>query len=141
MLVHQYEMFKMLSSESITSLLTRMNINTNILEALGRTYINVKIISKILRFLPKTWEANVTTIREAKYLTKLPLKELIGFLKTHEITIDKQEQEEKPKKNLAFKTIHHIGDDEEDDDEGDHEGIKENIFLIIKYFQSFLKKK
>ena len=141
MLVHQYELFKMLSSESITSLLTRMNTNTNILEALGRTYINAKIISKILRFLQKTWEANVTTIREAKYLTKLPLKELIGFLKTHEITMDKQEQEEKPKKNLTFKTIHHIGDDEEDDDEGDHEGIKENIFLIIKYFQSFLKKK
>ncbi|KAJ6862610.1 hypothetical protein NC652_039459 [Populus alba x Populus x berolinensis] len=80
----------------------------------------------------KTWEA--------KFLTKLPLKELIDSLKTHEITMDKQKQEEKPKKNLTFKTIHHIRDDE-DDDESDHEGIKENIALIIKYFQSFLKKK
>jgi len=36
---------------------------------------------------------------------------------THDITIDKKEQEEKPKKNLAFKTVHHIEDDHEDNEE------------------------
>jgi hypothetical protein len=62
MLVHQYELFKILSNESITSMFTRMTSITNSLDALGRTYTNVDIMSKILRFLPKYWEAKVTTI-------------------------------------------------------------------------------
>ncbi|KAJ6862792.1 hypothetical protein NC652_039607 [Populus alba x Populus x berolinensis] len=31
------------------------------------------------------------------------------------ITMEKQEQGEKPKKSLEFKTIHHINDDDDDD--------------------------
>jgi hypothetical protein len=54
MLVHQYELFKMLPNESITSMFTRMTTITNNLDVLDRTYTNVDIASKILRFLPKT---------------------------------------------------------------------------------------
>ncbi|KAJ6930703.1 hypothetical protein NC652_014283 [Populus alba x Populus x berolinensis] len=53
MLVYQYELFKMLLSESITSMFTRMTTITNSFDALGRIYINAKIISKILRSLQK----------------------------------------------------------------------------------------
>jgi hypothetical protein len=35
---------------------------------------------------------------------------------THEITIEKQQEDEKPKKNLAFKIVHHIKDDDDDND-------------------------
>jgi hypothetical protein len=35
---------------------TRMTTITNSLDALGRTYTNIDIISKILSSLPKTWE-------------------------------------------------------------------------------------
>jgi len=94
LLVLEYELFKMLPSESITTMFTRMTTIINSLDALGRTYINTGIVSKILRSLPKTWEAKVTTIREAKDLTKLLLKELISSLITHEITMVKQEQED-----------------------------------------------
>uniref|UniRef100_A0A6N2KQ80 DUF4219 domain-containing protein n=1 Tax=Salix viminalis TaxID=40686 RepID=A0A6N2KQ80_SALVM len=66
MLVHQYELFKMLQNESITSMFTRMTSITNSLHALGRTYTNADIVSKVLRSLPKAWEAKVTAIREAK---------------------------------------------------------------------------
>ena len=61
-LVHQYKLFKMLPNKSITSMFTRMTTITNSLDALGRTYSNIDITSKILRFLPKTQEAKVTTI-------------------------------------------------------------------------------
>jgi len=130
MLTHQYELFKILSNESITSMFTRMTYITNSLDALGRTYTNVDIVSKILRFLPKSWEAKVMTIHEAKDLTKISLEELIGSLMTHEITMEKQELEEKPKKNLAFKIIHHIDDD-----------VKDDIALITRQFQNLLVKK
>jgi len=36
MLVHQYELFKMLTNESITSIFTRMTTINNNLNALGR---------------------------------------------------------------------------------------------------------
>jgi hypothetical protein len=88
MLVHQYELFKMLSNESITNMFTRMTTITNNLDALGRTYINVDIISKFLRSLSKTWETKVMTIWKAKDPTKIPLEKLIGSLMTNEITMD-----------------------------------------------------
>jgi hypothetical protein len=48
---------------------------------------------------------------------------------TYEITMEKKEQEEKPKKNLIFKIIHHI-----EDAEDDHEDIEYDITLITKHF-------
>jgi hypothetical protein len=65
------------------------------------------------------------SIRKAKDLIKLPLKELIDSLMTYEIIMKKQELEEKPKKNLAFKIIHHV--DSDDDDE-----MEEDIALITR---------
>ena len=62
MLVHQYELFKILFSEFITSMFTRMITLSNSLDALGRTYTNAEIVSKSFRSLPKTWEAKVMAI-------------------------------------------------------------------------------
>ncbi|KAG5235371.1 zf-CCHC domain-containing protein [Salix suchowensis] len=88
MLVHQYELFKMLQNESITSMFTRMTSITNSLHALGRTYTN--------------------------------------------ITTDKQDQEERPKKNLAFKNVHQIESDDDDDDEDSHDDLEEDVALITR---------
>uniref|UniRef100_A0A2K1YH90 Uncharacterized protein n=1 Tax=Populus trichocarpa TaxID=3694 RepID=A0A2K1YH90_POPTR len=60
------------------------------------------------------------TIREVKDLTKLPLKELIDSLMTHEITMEKQELDKKPNKNLTFKTMHHVDSDDDDDDDDEN---------------------
>ncbi|KAJ6970144.1 hypothetical protein NC653_034655 [Populus alba x Populus x berolinensis] len=48
--------------------------------------------------------------------------------------MDKQEQEDKPKKYLVFKTIHHVKDDDKDDYDNDDEDIEENIALNRKQF-------
>ena len=90
----------MLPNESIINMFTRMKTIINNVDALGRTYINVDTVIKILRSLPKTWEANVMAIREAKDLTKLSLEELIESLMTHEITMEKQELKEKAKEEF-----------------------------------------
>jgi len=52
----------MIPNESLTNMFTRMKTITNNLDALGRTYTNVDIMTKILRSLPKTWETKVMTI-------------------------------------------------------------------------------
>ncbi|KAJ6862428.1 hypothetical protein NC652_039313 [Populus alba x Populus x berolinensis] len=107
---------------------TRMITITNNLNAFGRTYTNFDIMRKILRSLPKTWKAKVMTIREAKNLTKLSLKEIIISHMTHEITINKQELEEKPKKNLAIKIVHHVDSDNNDEE------VEEDIAFITRQF-------
>ena len=60
---------------------------------------------KILRSLPSKWDTNVTTIEEAKDLTKLPLENLIGSMMTYEINLAKKQQEweDKKQKSIALK--------------------------------------
>ena len=62
MLIDQYKLLKILHCESIASMFVGITTITNSLDTLGQTYINIRIIRKILRFVPKTWEAKVTTI-------------------------------------------------------------------------------
>ena len=53
---------------------------------------------KILGSLPSKWHTKVTTIQEAKDLTKPPLEEPIGSLMTYEINLAKKQQEREDKK-------------------------------------------
>ncbi|KAA0046182.1 zf-CCHC domain-containing protein/UBN2 domain-containing protein [Cucumis melo var. makuwa] len=90
---------------------------------------------KILMFLPKTWDAKVTAIQEAKDLTKLPLEELIGSLMTHEIIMEEHlEDESKKKKSIALNTISLELEDEDDLDEDD-------IVYFSRKYKNFIKRK
>ncbi|KAL5578208.1 hypothetical protein UlMin_019907 [Ulmus minor] len=105
MLVHKYELFQMKHDESITQMYTRFTDIINDLSSLGKKYSMSEKVRKILRSLPKQWEAKVTAIQEAKNLSTLPLDELVGSLMTHETTM-KQNSDDSVKtdkeKNLAF---------------------------------------
>ena len=89
-LVHNYELFSMKETESIVEMITRFIEIVNGLEALGRVINESKKVMKILRSLPSKWHTKVTTIQEAKDLTKLPMEELIGSLITYEINLVKK---------------------------------------------------
>ena len=87
-------------------------------------------VRKILRSLPKQWEAKVIAIQEAKNLSNLPLDELIGSLMTHEMTI-KQNSDDSVKtnkeKNLALSSSTSNSVDEKD------------VVLLARKFKKFLK--
>lgn len=92
---------------------------------------------KILRSLPKKWEAKVTIIQEAKDLTKLPLENLIRSLMTHEITMKShRDVEEKKKKSITLKIITHEKEFEETENESRKD---ENLALIKMKFRKFMK--
>ena len=107
LLVYSYELFFMKDNETIVNMITRFTDIVNGLEALGNTYKESKKVMKILRSLSSKWHTKVTTIQEAKDLTKLPLENLIGSLMTYEINLPKKQQEgeNKKKKSIAFKAI------------------------------------
>lgn len=137
MLVHNYELFKMDANETITDMFTRFTNIINSLKGLGKVYTTSENVRKILRSLPKTWEAKATAIQEAKDLSKLPLEELIGSLMTHEIIMkEHMEDESKKKKSIALKTIS-LEVDSEDEDALDDD----DIAYFSRKYKNFIKKK
>ncbi|KAI9162206.1 hypothetical protein LWI28_024903 [Acer negundo] len=91
---------------------TRFTDIINTLHSLGKSYANEDLVRKILRCLTKSWEAKVTVIEEAKDLTKLQLEELIGSLMTHGMKMLDNEDEEKKKRRITFKSSIHKRVDE-----------------------------
>ena len=82
-LVHIYELFRMKPSETIVDMYICFTDVINSLKALGKYFSNFKLVNKILRSLPKSWDPKVMAIKDAKDLNNFPLEELIGSLMTY----------------------------------------------------------
>ena len=79
-MLHDYKLFSMKEGESITSILDWFSKMTNGLASFGNPILCSDKVNKILRSLPKEWDAIVTAIVESKYLNKLEFSTLIGSL-------------------------------------------------------------
>ena len=77
--------------ETIMHMYTRFTHITNELKFLGKTFTTEESVSKILRFLPRTWEAKVRAIQEAKDMKAITLDELIGNLQPYELRRNSQQ--------------------------------------------------
>ena len=105
MLVHQYEMFKILEHENFDDMTTRFMHIIKQLKAAGKRYSNVEMVKKIFRSLSKAWRPKVTVIQEAKDLNILSLDALNGSLKTHAIKLNEVSKESSRKgKSIALKS-------------------------------------
>ena len=76
LLVHKYELFLMKENETTIEMITRFTDIVNGLETFGKTCKESEKVMKILRSLPSKWHTKVTTIQEAKDLTKLPIRSI-----------------------------------------------------------------
>jgi len=72
LLMRKYELFEMGDKETVMEIYTRFTHITNELKSLGKSFTTEQLVRKILRFFPQLWEAKVTTIQEAKDITKYP---------------------------------------------------------------------
>ena len=113
---------------------------TNCLKNLGRMYSNSEYIRKILRSLLRAWEAKVTAIQEAKDLSTLPLKELLGSLMTHELMMQQKSEDEDERKRKKVIALKATSEDDEDSGSGEEESDNELAFLTKK-FRKFLKRR
>ncbi|RVW49026.1 hypothetical protein CK203_080924 [Vitis vinifera] len=128
----------MKESESIVEMITRFTEIVNGLEALGRVINESEKVMKILRSLPSKWHTKVTAIQEAKDLTKLPMKELLGSLMTYEISLTKQiqESEDKKKKIIALKAT---TKEEEDVEEEKPSEEDDDLALITRNLNKYMR--
>ncbi len=96
-LVHKYEMFRMIEGESIRKMHNRFNDIVNPLIQLGKTYTQPELVKKILRSLTYEFSTKATAIREAKDLNQMRVQDLIGSLTTYELEMDSMKQKYKEK--------------------------------------------
>ncbi|GKU96375.1 hypothetical protein SLEP1_g9616 [Rubroshorea leprosula] len=134
--IHMYKLFKMKPTECIADMYARFNKTITNLKAFRKAYLTSELVSKVLRCLPKSWEAKKTAIEEAKDLNLLNLDELIRSLMTHEIDLIGDEKVVKRTKNLAFKA------NESDDESNNEEDITKLVSRKVKkYMRKSLKRK
>src|SRR5262249_4857050 len=124
----------MKTNESIDEMHDRFINIVNQLSILGKIYTNLEVNSKLLRSLPREWEAKRTAIEEAHDLNKVSKEELLGTLKTHEMI--KNHREESTKKEFTLKASF---SDSSSSDEEESEEDDEELDELTKKFTMFLK--
>ena len=82
---------------------------------LGEKTEDSKIVRKILRSLPESFHAKVTTIEESKDLDDIKVQELIGSLQTYELSLPSQRKSK--------------------------DGVEKDVAYLAKNFEKFLKFK
>ncbi|KAG8634434.1 hypothetical protein MANES_17G033205v8 [Manihot esculenta] len=135
-LIYQYELFKMKSDETISQMYDRFIEIIGGMKSLGKTFTNEELVKKILRCLPKEWLPKVTSLKDAKDLSKVQLDELLGNLIDYEMTLKREQVEEpsKMKKNIALRVA------SEDTSEEEEEISEEELALFIPR-KNFRKEK
>ena len=92
----------------------------------------LKIVRKVLTFLPERFHAKITTIKESKDIDKIPLIELVGNLQTYELGLTRIGKSSKSK-SMALKAKSSDTDESLDD-----EDCKMKSY-ITRQFKKFMK--
>ena len=87
MLTVHFEELKMSEDESFDSFYSKLNEVVVEKFNLGEKTEDSKIVRKILRSLPESFRAKVTTIEESKDLNDIKVQELVGSLQTYELSL------------------------------------------------------
>ncbi|CAN0838933.1 Retrovirus-related Pol polyprotein from transposon TNT 1-94 [Linum grandiflorum] len=140
LLIHEYEMFRMQSDESIKRMYDRLNMIVSKLKSLGKTIEKKEVVRKILRSLTKEWMPKKTALEEIQNLDTLSLEELLGSLIAHEYVLRQPDFQEdtRSKKNIAFKAI---VKDISSENESENDSDQAEVALMTKHFRKFLKNK
>ena len=64
---------------------------------------DAKVVRKILRSLPESFQAKVTTIEESKDLDEIKIQELIGSLQTYELRLPSHKSWMIPPKKMIWR--------------------------------------
>ena len=101
MLTTRFKELKMGDDEAFDSLYGKLNEIVIAKLNLGEKIEDSKVVRQILRSVPESFRAKVTTIEESKDLDEIKIQELIGSPQTYELGLPSH----KSSKSLALKTI------------------------------------
>lgn len=92
----------MLEDESISEFNIRLRDITKNSFALGEKILEENMVRKIHISLPHKFDMKVTTIEEAQDLTTLKVDELIGSLRTFEVTINGRSEKKEQRYGICI---------------------------------------
>ncbi|KAF1894470.1 hypothetical protein Lal_00043412 [Lupinus albus] len=143
-LTHEYELFRMLPSESISDMQKRFTHIVNHLVGLDKSFARGELTNKVLRCLDRKWQPRVTAIVESKDLDSMPLATLFGKLQEHEMELGRltmHEDSDWKKKNITLKATTSKSKEEKDNDESVSDLDDETTNLLVRKFSKFIKRK
>ncbi|KAI4379930.1 hypothetical protein MLD38_006166 [Melastoma candidum] len=135
-LIHQYENFTMKGEESVEQMFQRLNLLVDALTHLSKYYTNSELVRKVLRILPKSWEAKKTAIEEAKDLSTLQLDQLMSSLMSYEM--ERTSQSDVKRASVAFKASEEPIEDSDNEAEID---LDDELAMIAKRLLRFASKR
>nr|GEU63603.1 zf-CCHC domain-containing protein/DUF4219 domain-containing protein/UBN2 domain-containing protein [Tanacetum cinerariifolium] len=141
LLIQQYEQFTILEEESIDRIFARFNTINTSLKALVEGFSSKNYVRKFLRAIHPKWRAKVTTIEESKDLSSLALYEFIGYLRVHELVMEKDFEINKGKKD-KIKSIALKAKKESSNDETSTSGSDDEEYVMaVRNFKKFFRRK
>ena len=130
-LTNQFQLFKMLPSESIPDMYSRFQDIVHSLISLGKAISEEDQVRKILNSLTPEWDLKTLAIEEANNISTMKIDELIGNLMSYEVQIQgRRENKSSEKKSIAFNALTGESDSSDDDEE---------IAFMTRNFRKFLK--
>ncbi|XP_058767373.1 uncharacterized protein LOC131641069 [Vicia villosa] len=126
LLTTQFENLRMKEDESIHDFYMNVFEIANTSSALGEKMPEEKLVRKMLRSLPKSFDMKVTAIEEAQDINLLKLDELVRSLQTFEMSVN--ERSEKENKSIAF--VANSKDGQEECNLSTKEGTVNSIVLL-----------
>jgi len=141
-LIQEYELFRIQQGESIADMQKRFTPIVNHLIGLGKQLDKEELNIKIPKCLDRSWQPKVTAILESRDLTTITTTTLFRKLREHELEMTRlkeMESAEKKTRSLALKSKAAEVETSEDNTEEDSD--TENLSLLTKKFQKFIKLK
>jgi hypothetical protein len=132
MLISRFEVIKMLEEETFGEFYSKMSYLRKSMVSLGKPILDVKLIHKILRSLPKRFRIKVTTIEESKDLEEMKIEEFVGSLQTYELSLPPV----KKMKTIALKASKKKVKVSSGDDYEDEEKV---VAMQAKFFERLMR--
>jgi hypothetical protein len=126
-LISRFEEIKMLEEETFGEFYTKISDLRNLMVSLRKTILDVKLIRKILKYLPERFIIKVTTIEESKDLDEMKIEELVGSLQTYEYSLPPVKKA-KTIAHKASKKKARVSSEEDSDNEEDAVAIMAKNF-------------
>ena len=118
--------------ESLDKFYAKLKNIVNSVFNLGETILELKVVKRVLKSLPKRFHAKITAIEESKDIDKIPLIELVGNLQTYELGLTKIRKSNKSK-SMALKAKSSDTDESFDDKDSKMKSY------ITRQFKNFMK--
>lgn len=126
----KFENFKM-EHETVKDMFSRLTTIVYNARALSKDLLELELVNKILRVLPKAFKSKIAAIQESKELKSVKLHELIGSLLVHELEMKTRGYHVEPKKKSKALSHERVS----------HPSVNDKVRMSVRIFDQLMGNK